>query len=120
LCPSIELSNVCNLNCPYCYVETTDSPTKQRYPDQLTLAELERVVKSLAEAGARTINITGAGEPTMDPVFERVVRLIASLGIRPLVATNGIKLGTSTEMVRLFVETRASVVFLLPCSAPQN
>jgi molybdenum cofactor biosynthesis enzyme MoaA len=115
LCPSIELSNACNLNCPYCYVEHAKSLKKEQYADQLTVAQIEDLVCRLADAGARTINIIGAGEPTVDPAFERIVRLIASLGIKALVATNGIKVATSPQVLAAIVETRASVV--LKCNS---
>jgi organic radical activating enzyme len=115
LCPSIELSNACNLNCPYCYVEHAKSLKKEKYTDQLTVAQIEDLVRRLADAGARTINIIGAGEPTVDPAFERIVRLIASLGVKALVATNGIRVATSLKVLAAIVETRASVV--LKCNS---
>ncbi len=110
LCPSIELSNKCNLNCPYCYVETVNSACKATYPDALDGERLEYLVRQLADAGAKTVNIIGAGEPTVDPELPAILELIATLDMRPLLATNGILLASRPDLVRLLAETRASVV----------
>lgn len=64
--PSIDLSNKCNLNCPYCYVEKVGSLKKERTKDELNFDDYKVIIKKLFEAGAKTINIIGAGEPTID------------------------------------------------------
>ena len=110
LCPSIELSNLCNLNCPYCYVETANTVEKEQYSNQLSFSDIDRLLRLLADSGAITVNIIGAGEPTIDPMFVKVMRLIASLKMKPLVGTNGIQIANSQEIVDVLVETDASVV----------
>ena len=67
--PSIDLGNPCNLNCPYCFVEEKFSPRKVRRSDELSIEETRAVIKDFHAAGACTVNIVGAGEPTIDPHF---------------------------------------------------
>src|SRR5436853_561096 len=62
--PSIDLSNPCNLNCPYCFIEEKSSARKLRRPQELSLSETHAIVDDFIAAGALTVNIVGAGEPT--------------------------------------------------------
>lgn len=113
LCPSLDLSNTCNLNCPYCFTEPADSPHKKRRPDELSEGELLSVIKQMATAGARTINIIGAGEPLLDPRFERIARFIHQLGIRLLVATNGLELVRRPGLLTLLNTLEANIALKL-------
>src|ERR1017187_155150 len=88
--PSIDLSNPCNLNCPYCFIEEKNSSRKMRKLNELTHEETVLVIKELQSCGAKTINLVGAGEPTIDPHFEETVELIDSLGMTVVLFTNGI------------------------------
>ena len=77
---SIDLSNPCNLNCPYCYIEEKSSSRKIRRSDEIPIELTLSAISKFADAGARTVNIVGAGEPTVDVDFERVVRRIGRGG----------------------------------------
>jgi len=108
--PSIDLSNACNLNCPYCYVEKVGSLGKRKNENELTLPDYLLIIDKLAEAGARTINIIGGGEPTVDPNFREIAQHIKSLGIKVLVATNGIEISKSDSLLHFLSDIEASVV----------
>jgi len=108
--PSIDLSNACNLNCPYCYVEKVGSLRKKRNKNELHFDEYKEIIDKLAKVGAKTINIIGAGEPTIDFEFQKIARYIKELGLKVLVATNGIKIATSDSFVEFLKEIDASVV----------
>lgn len=108
--PSIDLSNPCNLNCPYCYVEERNSERKLRFPDELTIQEILNVVNDLVLAGAKTVNIVGAGEPTIDPHFEQIIKEISELGALPVVFTNGIRLSERPAIVDLLYDSGATIV----------
>ena len=73
--PSIDLTNACNLNCPYCYIEEKNSIRKHRKANELSFEETLKVINDLADCGARTINIVGAGEPTVDEHFEEIKKI---------------------------------------------
>lgn len=108
--PSIDLSNPCNLNCPYCYIEEKNSSRKIRRPNELTHTETETVIRDLHACGARTINLVGAGEPTIDPHFEETVKLIYSLGMTTVLFTNGIRFSHDTDLLRLAQTHNVSIV----------
>ncbi len=110
LCPSLDLSNACNLNCPYCFTEPGNATYKKRRADELDEPELYGVIEQMAAAGARTINIIGAGEPLLDPRFERIARFIQSKGIRLLVATNGCELVRRPNLLGLLRDIGANVI----------
>lgn len=108
--PSIDLSNPCNLNCPYCYIEEKNTSRKVRKPNELTHEETVAVIKDLQSCGAKTINIVGAGEPTVDPHFEETVELIYSLGMTTVLFTNGIRFVSDPDLVRFVHRKKVSVV----------
>jgi len=118
--PSIDLTNACNLNCAYCYIEEKNSARKLRKPNELTYEEILLVIEDLRSAGARTINIVGAGEPTIDPHFELVVRSIAARGMRTVLFTNGIRLDDNPEMLELLHTNEVSVVLKYNSFSPET
>lgn len=108
--PSIDLSNLCNLNCPYCYVEKIGSLKKTKNNNELEYSDYVNIIDKLNNAGAKTINIIGAGEPTVDENFYKIAEYIKSLDINVLVATNGIEIAKSDKLVDFLNEIKASIV----------
>jgi MoaA/NifB/PqqE/SkfB family radical SAM enzyme len=117
--PSIDLGNPCNLNCAYCFVEEKLSPRKLRRPDELSIQETRAVIEDFRRAGALTVNIVGAGEPTIDPHFEEVVELISSLGMVAIVFTNGIRIAREPALARFLYSRQATVVIKLNSRDPR-
>jgi MoaA/NifB/PqqE/SkfB family radical SAM enzyme len=108
--PSIDLSNPCNLNCPYCYIEEKNSTRKVRKPDELSHEETLAVISDLNLCGAQTINIVGAGEPTIDPHFKEVIEFISELGMKTVLFTNGIQLVHESWLTGFLYSHNVSVV----------
>ncbi|RJQ61048.1 MAG: radical SAM protein [Stygiobacter sp.] len=108
--PSIDLTNACNLNCPYCYIEEKNSERKVRKPNELTLVETLRIIDDLKNCGAKTINIVGAGEPTIDPHFEEIINYIHSKGLTTVLFTNGIRFVYYQKLLRLLYDRNVSIV----------
>jgi len=108
--PSLDLSNPCNLNCPYCFIEEKNSSRKTRKPNELSCAELIAVVEDFARAGAKTVNIVGAGEPTIDPAFQQIVSTIHMAGMIPVVFTNGIQIANDHTLATFLYASNATVV----------
>jgi MoaA/NifB/PqqE/SkfB family radical SAM enzyme len=108
--PSIDLTNACNLNCPYCYIEEKESRRKVRHHDELSHSEVLAIIDDLHSCGAKTINIVGAGEPTIDPHVVETISYISGLGMRVVLFTNGIKLSRDIHFVDFLHANGASVV----------
>lgn len=117
--PSIDLSNRCNLNCPYCYVEDKESIRKVRHHDELSYSEILEVINELHSCGARTINIVGAGEPTIDPDFEEIIEHISKKQIKTVLFTNGIRLYNETTLAKFLLKNNVSVVIKYNSSNPE-
>jgi len=108
--PSIDLTNACNLNCPYCYIEEKNSSRETRRIDELTFQETLKVIDDLQVLNAKTINIVGAGEPTIDPHFEEVIKYIYGKGMTIVLFTNGIRFTTDHSLVEFCYLHDVSIV----------
>lgn len=111
--PSLDLSNACNLNCTYCFAETDPNSRKRRRPSELSVMETLHLIDDFASAGARTVNLVGAGEPTLDPVFREVISRIHGHGMRTLLFTNGIAFDRVPGMIQWILERQVSVALKL-------
>ncbi|TNE42609.1 MAG: GTP 3',8-cyclase MoaA [Sphingomonadales bacterium] len=87
----LSLTNVCNFRCSYCLPEGYRKQCGR--PAELSLPEIERVVRAFAELGLWKVRLTG-GEPTLRRDFEDVARIISGThGIRRVaMTTNGYRL----------------------------
>jgi len=84
---SVELANICNLHCSYCFRsdENLYSPHAEFFPLDL----LRRVIDEARDAANVTrISFTG-GEPTLHPEFAETLRIIADAGATVSFVTNG-------------------------------
>jgi radical SAM protein with 4Fe4S-binding SPASM domain len=86
---AIDLTNICNHDCPWCepaaYREETIRDRKHTLDTDVALAALQ----SLAMLGCKTINFSGGGEPTVHPDFGKILVRAIELGMRTWVVTNG-------------------------------
>ncbi len=74
----------CNLHCLHCYADSHN----RAYPDELTFAEGERLLRELADFGVPTVLFSG-GEPLMRPDLFELATLAGELGMRTVLSTNG-------------------------------
>ncbi|MFA6994836.1 MAG: radical SAM protein [Patescibacteria group bacterium] len=100
-----ETSNICNLNCPYCY---RDEYSKKHIVlgNELTIKQRKKLIDQAKKLGCKTIKIVGAGEPLADPNFFEQIKYISSRKIIPIIYTNGI----------LLTEEKAKNLYDLNCS----
>lgn len=116
--PSLDLSNPCNLNCPYCFVEEKSSTRKVRRSNELNIEETLVLIDTFSSCGAKAITIVGAGEPTIDPHFKQVVEAISARGITTVLFTNGIALAHDPNIVHFLNKHGASVVLKYNAISP--
>jgi len=84
---SVELANICNLHCSYCF--RSDDNLYSSHAEFFPLDLLQRVATEAREvANVTRINFTG-GEPTLHPQFAETLRIIAGAGMTSSFVTNG-------------------------------
>lgn len=88
---SIQLAptDVCNLSCVMCSV-------KEREGNELTLEQCIQVLTSFKELGAKTVEFTGGGDPTMYKHINEIITCAYDLGYDIGLITNGVKLNNIT------------------------
>lgn len=80
----LELSRVCNLRCLYCYAASGE-PLK----NELSLAEIKKVLEQAFVLGAKKIIILGGGEPLLYPHLFELIECIREKGLVVDLFTNG-------------------------------
>lgn len=100
----VEITDVCNLDCPVCYADSGASraqqsphlPYKHKSMDDIK-AMFEAILKSEGEADV--VQISG-GEPTMHPQFFDILTYAKSLPIKHImINTNGIRIAKEPDFV---------------------
>jgi pyruvate-formate lyase-activating enzyme len=96
----ISITDQCNCRCPVCYAasEPRDAPR------HVSVEEVARRALSAKRLGARWISLTG-GEPTLHPELPRIVEAIAGMRLRPIIASNGLRLAEDPAYVRTLKES---------------
>lgn len=103
----------CNFKCPYCF--TTESISHKKRP--MTLDEYEKVFLTAKNLGARSIWWVGLGEPLLYQNLWGFLQLITSLGLVPLIFTNGSLL--TEEIANTLYDLGASIYIKLNSFNPQ-
>ena len=78
----IQLTDLCNLRCEYCYNST------EHKTNELSYDEIVGILEQLREAGTLYVCLTG-GEPTLHPRFADIARKVRELGFSLEMITNG-------------------------------
>ncbi len=111
--PAFELAtNVCPWNCEFCFTEDPLNPqgAKRRLDDEMFIAARMELIEQAADLGTRSINFVGAGEPTIDPNFFRILGGMGDCGITPIVYTEGALRLTNRDFVKRLYDFGATVV----------
>ena len=84
---SVELANICNLHCSYCF--RSDENLYSSHAEFFPLDLLRRIITDAhTVANVTRINFTG-GEPTLHPQFAETLRTIGDAGLTVSFVTNG-------------------------------
>jgi organic radical activating enzyme len=79
----IAPEGACNLKCPYCSV------THRKVHNRIDLDTIFKYVDDLMGLGLKAVILTGGGEPTIYPHFNKLVRGLKSRGLSVALITNG-------------------------------
>ncbi len=88
----INLTDVCNLKCVYCFCDHRSNYT-------LDTDTLKRFIKDYALMGGKAITFSGGGEPTCHPDFKDIVEFSYDQGLDLGLITNGLFKEEHTETV---------------------
>src|SRR6185369_12350379 len=84
---SVELANICNLHCSYCF-RSADNLYSQ-HAEFFSLTLLRRIIdEARAAAQITRVNFTG-GEPTLHPKFPEILETVGANGLQASFVTNG-------------------------------
>jgi MoaA/NifB/PqqE/SkfB family radical SAM enzyme len=84
---SVELANICNLHCSYCF--RSEDNLYSHHAEFFPLGLLRRVIDEAREAAQIThVSFTG-GEPTLHPQFNEVLDTVAAANLQTSFVTNG-------------------------------
>ena len=93
----IELTNRCNLNCPFCLVgqQNTKSSTEHDELDRdmggMNYENCKKTIINAKQSGIKEVNFTFQGEPLMykRKAFLDLIKICKKEGLRSIVYTNG-------------------------------
>lgn len=108
---NLDLTNRCNLRCPYCFANANVQP----YVYEPSLAQIEAMVdQALAMRPRRmqAIQFSG-GEPTLSPHFIEACRLVKARGVKMIqAATNGIRFAQEEGFAEKAAEAGLNAAYL--------
>lgn len=87
-----ELTNRCNMGCPYCFLGEHPEGILPDLPTDV----IKKTIKKLKEGGAKMLNYSG-GEPLLRGDVVELIRYGHELGLTTILSTNGILL--SPELI---------------------
>lgn len=79
----IHLAPICNFKCEGCFTHV-----KSRKKISLDFKTIKNIIDFAKSRGARSIIFAGAGEPTLDPDFEKIVKYIKKQNLQIVLFTN--------------------------------
>src|SRR6185503_6025050 len=114
--PVIEITNVCNLDCPICFADN-------HHDYMMSVEEFERCLDILEASGTDVdILVLTGGEPTAHPRLIELIEMAYRRRFIPrvAVATNAIMIAKKEEMARRLAEVHAYVMFQLDSRDPEK
>lgn len=86
----LDLSNTCPHDCPFCSFGTSQSKGyRQQNWVQFPTPRIFTLITELAEAGVKSITVTGGGEPLVHRQAEQIFRHLNASGMQWGLVTNG-------------------------------
>lgn len=106
-CILVEVTNRCNLHCPFCFAEGGEVLSEEP-----SVEELSHIFRALVEKKLTFIQLSG-GEPTVRDDLPEIVAAAKAAGATSIqLNTNGIRLAREPEFTRKLAEAGLTFVFL--------
>ncbi len=85
------LTNKCNEHCNFCAYRCKGYSSSEEFDghDSIPLDKALEIVKDCSRLGVKAVELTGGGEPTIYPGFDKVCQSLAGYGIQFGVVSNG-------------------------------
>lgn len=98
-------TNACFLNCQNCWSASVHSS------EQLSLAEMQRVLYQARELGTCEVRFHGPGEPTYNRSTLEAIEFASQIGLRTALFTNGLRL-TGEYIDRLMAQSNFMLLWI--------
>ncbi|HEX3019601.1 MAG TPA: radical SAM protein [Chitinispirillaceae bacterium] len=99
----IEINTSCNLQCRYCFTRCS-----KRAPYEVDFEKLKKVISEAAYMKAKSVIITGGGEPLLHSRFMDIITFICQCGLQPVVFSNAILI--TSELASFLYQHNVSVM----------
>ena len=94
---TIEITRKCNAKCIHCIVDAG-----KEQPNELTTSEIIKLIEDMSDYNPKYITLTG-GEPFSREDWPLYLQKITSLGIKPMILTNGMLINDDViNILRLY------------------
>ncbi|MBD3188981.1 radical SAM protein [Candidatus Bathyarchaeota archaeon] len=84
---NLLINNDCNLNCPYCYVNSVNASGDNGGAERIKVSDIDRIMKDLHQDDISAVHIFG-GEPFLHPKLKEICRIFHDYTIPVNIATN--------------------------------
>ncbi len=111
---ALAICEVCNTDCVMCWCHSPTARARGARPSgspYMDPALLETIIRQCRAMGTYRVVLSGYGEPSLHPDFDRTLELLKQLDMEPFLLTNGLALDDAR--VRLWGGMRAHFRFSL-------
>lgn len=99
----------CNMECIYCYNESGRTEAGRAVRHRMKLADYEKAIREASSLGAQSVIMVGVGETMLDKNIRKLIEIVSSEGMIPLVFTNGT---TLTKETAKFLHEHGTSIYL--------
>jgi wyosine [tRNA(Phe)-imidazoG37] synthetase (radical SAM superfamily) len=93
---SIEVSCICNMKCPHCFVHKAE-PDTIRAKEVMPLGMLEDILSRISTRDIDWISFNGWGEPLLNKDLTKMLAIAKAKGFKTMFYTNGALLGPELD-----------------------
>ncbi len=108
--PYFMMTDLCNLDCNFCFAKKTMNLAKDRKGDRfLNVSEYEYILKFLKRSKIKSLSMVG-GEPTLHPQLNQLIALALSEGLKVRVYSNLLISNTAVKHLEDFSDNQIEII----------